>query len=66
MYYAYFGMKLGNQDKSWALYIVCKTWNVHLHQWKNAKRNSLKIGVSMIYGMNCRIITMIVTPVHLI
>ena len=25
-YPAYFGVKLGDQDKSWAPYMVCKNW----------------------------------------
>ena len=49
LYHAYFGMKLGDQDKSWAPHIVCKTSVEHLRQWKNGQRNSFKFGVSMIW-----------------
>ena len=43
------GMKLGDQEKSWASHIVCETCVEDLHQQKNGKRNSLKFGVPMIW-----------------
>ena len=33
-YLSYFKVKLGDQDKSWAPHIVCKTCIEHLRQWK--------------------------------
>ena len=37
-YSAYFNVKLGEQDKSWAPHIVCKTCIEHLQQWTKNKR----------------------------
>ncbi|GBN71751.1 hypothetical protein AVEN_92764-1 [Araneus ventricosus] len=44
-YLGYFGVRLGDQDKTWAPHPVCKTFTEHLQQWTNAKRKSLKFGV---------------------
>jgi len=33
MYHLYFGYKLGDQDKKWALHIVCKSCAVCLGGW---------------------------------
>lgn len=44
-YLGYFGVKLGDQDKTWAPHIVCKTCTEHLRQWTTGKRKSLKFGV---------------------
>lgn len=48
-YLAYFGVQLGDQDKSWAPHFVCKTCVEHLRQWTNGKRKSLKFGVPMVW-----------------
>src|SRR5678816_1429911 len=48
-YLAYFGMKLGDQDKSWAPHMVCKTCVENLRQWKNGRRKGLKFGVPMLW-----------------
>jgi len=48
-YHAYFGVKLGDQDKTWAPHIVCKTCTEHLRQWTTGKRKSLKFGVPMVW-----------------
>ncbi|XP_044750629.1 uncharacterized protein LOC123310968 [Coccinella septempunctata] len=32
-YLAYFGVHLGDQDKSWAPHFICKTCVEHLRQW---------------------------------
>ena len=45
----YFGVKLGDQDKSWAPHIVCKTCTEHLRQWTNGNRKCLKFGVPMVW-----------------
>ena len=39
-YLAYFGVKIGYQDKAWAPYIVCKTCTEYLRQWNKEKRRS--------------------------
>lgn len=48
-YLGYFGVRLGDQDKTWAPHIVCKTCTEHLRQWTTGKRNSLKFGVPMVW-----------------
>lgn len=48
-YQAYFGVQLGDQDKSWAPHIVCKTCVECLRQWSDQKRKSLKFGVPMVW-----------------
>ncbi|GFX10805.1 uncharacterized protein TNCV_4740261 [Trichonephila clavipes] len=40
VYFAYFGIKLGDQDKSWAPHVVCSVCVEELRQWfKGKKRN---------------------------
>lgn len=48
-YFAYFKVKLGDQDKSWAPHIVCKTCVEHLRQWTCGKRKCLKFGIPMVW-----------------
>ena len=39
-YYHYFGIKIGDQDKSWAPHICCNSCSVILREWlKNKKTN---------------------------
>ena len=47
-YKVYFGMKLGDHDKSWAPHIVCKTCVESLRGWTNGKLK-LKFAVPMIW-----------------
>ena len=49
VYLAYFGVRLGDQDKTWAPHQVCKTCTEHLRQWTTGKRKSMKFGVPMIW-----------------
>ncbi|GBO30588.1 hypothetical protein AVEN_41199-1 [Araneus ventricosus] len=44
-YLGYFGVRLGNQEETWAQHQVCKTCTEHLRQWTTGKRKSLKFGV---------------------
>ena len=48
-YHAYFQVKLGDQDKSWAPHIVCKTCKEQIRQWSNGTRKSLKFGIPMVW-----------------
>ena len=48
-YHAYFGMKLGDQDKAWAPHMVCKSYTEYLHQWSKGKKTSLKFGIPMVW-----------------
>ena len=48
-YLGYFGVKLGDQDRTWAPHIVCKTCTEHLRQWTNGKRKCLRFGVPMVW-----------------
>lgn len=48
-YKAYFGIKLGDQDKSWAPHKVCKQCVESLRQWTTGKRKSMSFGVPMVW-----------------
>lgn len=48
-YIGYFGVKLGDQDKTWAPHVVCKTCTEHLRQWTTGKRRCLKFGIPMVW-----------------
>eukprot|EP00795_Rhopilema_esculentum_P009944 gene9944-18557_t len=48
-YYAYFGMKFGDQDKAWAPHMVCKSCTEHLRQWTKGTRSSLSFGIPMVW-----------------
>ena len=47
-YYAYFGIKLADQDKVWAPHTVCKACTDTLHGWTNGKR-SLNFGIPIVW-----------------
>lgn len=49
VYFAYFGIKLGDQDKSWAPHIVCSVCVEELRQWSQGKKKSFRFGVPMIW-----------------
>ncbi|KAI6652496.1 hypothetical protein LOD99_7510 [Oopsacas minuta] len=46
---AYFGIKLGDQDKSWSPHKVCKYCTETLHLWSQGKAKSMKFGVPMLW-----------------
>jgi hypothetical protein len=48
-YHAYFGVKLGDQDKSWAPHSVCRSCVENLRQWTKGKRKSLSFGIPMVW-----------------
>ena len=48
-YLAYFGVKLGDQDKTWAPHFVCKVCDVSLSRWKSGKLSSMRFGVPMVW-----------------
>lgn len=48
-YFAYFGCKLGDQDKSWAPHTACKPCVENLRQWHDGKAKSMPFGVPMIW-----------------
>ena len=49
VYLAYFGIKLGDQDKSWAPHKMCRACLENLRQWTKGKRKILSFGISMIW-----------------
>jgi len=49
LYFAYFGTKLGDQDKNWAPHTVCSICLEELRQWSNGKKQSLRFGIPMIW-----------------
>lgn len=49
VYFAYFGVKLGDQDKAWAPHKVCRTCVEALRLWKSGKKKSLPFGIPMVW-----------------
>ena len=49
LYFAYFKVKLGDQDKSWAPHKVCKSCVESLRYWSQGKDRHLKFGIPMIW-----------------
>ena len=47
-YHAYFKVKLGNRDKSWAPHKVCKSCVELLRSWIKGKEKHLHFGIPMI------------------
>ena len=41
LYFKYFGVRLGDQNKSWALKVTCKSCPEMLRQWEVGKLKSL-------------------------
>jgi hypothetical protein len=48
VYYTYFGVKLGDQDKSWASHKVCYGCVEDLMKWSKGKNKAFRFGVPMI------------------
>jgi hypothetical protein len=48
-YLAYFKIKIGDQDKSWALHNVCKPCVENIRQWTEGTRKQLIFGISMVW-----------------
>lgn len=48
-YYAYFGMKLGDQDKDFAPHICCRTCVENLRRWSKGTLKSLPFGIPMVW-----------------
>ncbi|GFW87906.1 uncharacterized protein TNCV_1360101 [Trichonephila clavipes] len=49
VYFVYFGIKLGEQDKSWAPHVVCSVSVEELRQWFKGKKKSFRFAVPMIW-----------------
>jgi hypothetical protein len=49
VYFAYFGVKLGDQDKTWAPHKVCSICVEDLRLWSKGKKKSFRFGVPMIW-----------------
>ena len=49
LYHAYFGMKLGDQDKGFAPYKCCKACVISLRCWSESKTKCLSFGVPMVW-----------------
>lgn len=45
MFHEYFGIQLGDQDKSWALHIAFRSCVESLRNWKKDKRLSMPFGI---------------------
>ena len=49
VYYAYFRVKLGDQDKTWTPHKVCRCCVESLRQWSKGHQKSLTFGVPMVW-----------------
>ena len=49
VYYAYFGIRLGDEDKSWAPHKVCRTCVEGLRLWKNGAKKSMPFAIPMVW-----------------
>ena len=49
VYYAYFGIKLGDQDKTCAPHKVCRSCVEPLRLWSKGKQKSMSFGVPMVW-----------------
>jgi hypothetical protein len=48
-YNAYFGCRLGDQDKTWAPHTACKPCVEHLRKWSKGESKCLPFGVPMVW-----------------
>ena len=48
-YFAYFGVKVGDQDKNFAPHICCKTCVESLRRWTKKEKKSLPFGIPMVW-----------------
>lgn len=48
-YELYFGVKLGDQDKSWAPHICCKTCVTLLTAWLKGTKRKMRVAVPMVW-----------------
>ena len=49
VYFAYFGLKLGDQDKAWAPHKVCKRCVEDLRNWFKGKLKAFRYGIPMVW-----------------
>lgn len=49
VYFAYFGVKLGDQQKAWAPHKVCYVCVEDLRKWSCGKKKSFRFGVPMVW-----------------
>lgn len=48
-YHAYFGVRLGDQDKGWAPHTVCRTCVEALRHWSKGRKASMPFAIPMIW-----------------
>lgn len=49
VYFAYFGLKLGDEDKVWAPHKVCKRCVEDLRNWFKGKKKAFRFGIPMVW-----------------
>ena len=49
IYFAYFGCKIGDQDKPWAPHYCCSECTNNLNLWFSGKKQSVGFAVLMIW-----------------
>ena len=66
-YHTYFSMRLGDQDKAWALHMLYMTCTEYLCRWTNGMKSCLKFGIPMVWrepanhGTDCYVCVINVT-----
>ena len=60
-YLAYFGVKVGDQDKNWASHQVCKTCVENLRQWTKQKRKLLGLQCLWFLGNKPIMLTIVIS-----
>ena len=48
-YKLYFGIEVGDQERSWAPHVCCSTCATKLRMWRNGKRLSMGFAIPMIW-----------------
>ena len=48
-YQAFFGIKLGDQDKNWALHKACKYCTESLRNWTLGNLKTMRFGIPMVW-----------------
>jgi len=49
IYGAYFGCRLGDQEKKWAPHIICSACSNGLHDWLNGRKASMRFAIPVIW-----------------
>ena len=48
VYFVYFGIKVGEQDKIWAPHTVCSVYVEELSDWTKGKKKNVRFGIPVV------------------